>query len=455
MKKHTRIYSAIIAAGVLIAIIVPASGYAASSAEQEIIAQLQAQIRVLQARLDALVAAPRPPASDQGLTNALQSGSQAFENKLNEALGELAGIPASGADGSQGATPPSGGVRPGFKFPHDLFFGMRANSDVANLQKFLADQGYYSGEFTGNFLSQTREAVKKFQSASGIASTGYFGPLSRGSANDLAAQGSGGVGVTSSGTLSIEPPQVRLEAGASAPIKVVFAPSRPVCLDAIPSCKISERAPYEVNAVFVSGDPRVAVVEEIADKSCDPPRACPIASTRHYAARGVSAGATTIVASYTSGGVNLTAKTDVEVTAPAADRGYIMVEPSPVALRTGESVVLRASYQPPMPPCPTRLSCVQVMPARMEITPEYISDNPAVAAIERTVTKKSCADGAVCANAVISSVKGLSAGKTFVTASFVREAGTAPMTTRMDVAVTPGTAAGGQILPPSFSSSSY
>jgi len=50
-------------------------------------------------------------------------------------------------------------------FETDLYFGLRNNADVSRLQQFLTLQGFYSGPITGNFLTLTREAVKKFQMA--------------------------------------------------------------------------------------------------------------------------------------------------------------------------------------------------------------------------------------------------------------------------------------------------
>lgn len=73
-------------------------------------------------------------------------------------------------------------------FTRDLYFGMRNNSDVSNLQEFLTDQGYYAGPVSGNYFLLTVQAVKKFQSANGINPTGYFGPKSRAVANEIIAK---------------------------------------------------------------------------------------------------------------------------------------------------------------------------------------------------------------------------------------------------------------------------
>lgn len=73
-------------------------------------------------------------------------------------------------------------------FDQDLFYGLRQNENVKELQEFLADKGFYDGSATGNFFSLTLSSVKKFQAAHGITPTsGYFGPKSRTKANELLA----------------------------------------------------------------------------------------------------------------------------------------------------------------------------------------------------------------------------------------------------------------------------
>lgn len=71
-------------------------------------------------------------------------------------------------------------------FEHDLYFGLRNDSDVIKLQEFLTDQGVYSGPITGNFFSLTLKGVKDFQARESIAPVaGYFGPLTRAKANAI------------------------------------------------------------------------------------------------------------------------------------------------------------------------------------------------------------------------------------------------------------------------------
>lgn len=61
-------------------------------------------------------------------------------------------------------------------------------SHVLELQEFLGSHGFFHGPYSGNFFSLTLKAVKAFQSANGLPTTGYFGVLSRGIANGLLAQ---------------------------------------------------------------------------------------------------------------------------------------------------------------------------------------------------------------------------------------------------------------------------
>ena len=70
-------------------------------------------------------------------------------------------------------------------FDRDLFYGLRQDPQVTELQEFLTTQGVYSGPVTGNFFSLTLKAVKDFQPANLISSTGYFGPLTRAKTNSL------------------------------------------------------------------------------------------------------------------------------------------------------------------------------------------------------------------------------------------------------------------------------
>jgi peptidoglycan hydrolase-like protein with peptidoglycan-binding domain len=60
---------------------------------------------------------------------------------------------------------------------------------VIELQEFLIDKGFLQGSATGNFYSLTLKAVKSFQSANSIPTTGYVGILTRTAINtDLASE---------------------------------------------------------------------------------------------------------------------------------------------------------------------------------------------------------------------------------------------------------------------------
>lgn len=67
-------------------------------------------------------------------------------------------------------------------FNTDLKFGMN-NDEVRNMQCFLKIKGFFNYNPTGWFGPLTSMAVKAFQKARGIPSTGYWGILSRTQAN--------------------------------------------------------------------------------------------------------------------------------------------------------------------------------------------------------------------------------------------------------------------------------
>ena len=72
------------------------------------------------------------------------------------------------------------------KFENDLYYGIMGNSEVRCLQEFLKSRGleiYPEGIVSGNYLSLTVEAVKRYQASKEIIQTGYFGPLTRAAAN--------------------------------------------------------------------------------------------------------------------------------------------------------------------------------------------------------------------------------------------------------------------------------
>lgn len=70
------------------------------------------------------------------------------------------------------------GTGGGWLFDFDLSIGM-SNQDVLELQKRLMEGGYFTATPTGYFGSITASAVMRYQSAHGISTTGYVGPLTR------------------------------------------------------------------------------------------------------------------------------------------------------------------------------------------------------------------------------------------------------------------------------------
>ena len=71
-------------------------------------------------------------------------------------------------------------------FSQDLYYGMMNSPTVSCLQEFLKSKGqgvYSEGIVSGNYLSLTALAVKRYQALKGISQTGYFGPLTRTAAN--------------------------------------------------------------------------------------------------------------------------------------------------------------------------------------------------------------------------------------------------------------------------------
>ncbi len=69
-----------------------------------------------------------------------------------------------------------------FRFTKDLAFG-DTDTDVPELQKRLAKDGFYFGSATGSFDAATLQAVKAYQKAKNIVSTGYVGIKTRAELN--------------------------------------------------------------------------------------------------------------------------------------------------------------------------------------------------------------------------------------------------------------------------------
>ncbi|MFZ2523214.1 MAG: glycosyl hydrolase [Minisyncoccia bacterium] len=71
-------------------------------------------------------------------------------------------------------------------FNNDLYYGMKNNPEVKNLQLFLKNQGLYRYRITGNYYDLTYYSVIEFQKKHGvIPASGHFGVLTRGVANQI------------------------------------------------------------------------------------------------------------------------------------------------------------------------------------------------------------------------------------------------------------------------------
>lgn len=109
-------------------------------------------------------------------------------------------------------------------FDTNLKYG-NTGSFVSELQEFLSAHNYLNSPATGNFFSLTLAAVKQFQAANNLPSTGYFGPMSRAVANSLltADLASSTVEATTNGDTSAPVPAV-VSQTAPQPTPVVQAP---------------------------------------------------------------------------------------------------------------------------------------------------------------------------------------------------------------------------------------
>lgn len=61
----------------------------------------------------------------------------------------------------------------------NLYYGLKNNGEVKELQNFLISKNFLQGRATGNFLSMTFSAVKQYQASKGIKTSGYVGFLTR------------------------------------------------------------------------------------------------------------------------------------------------------------------------------------------------------------------------------------------------------------------------------------
>ena len=108
-------------------------------------------------------------------------------------------------------------------FKVSLGYGSNQKEEVLKLQNFLYSLGYLKVNPTGVFLSLTKKAVADFQLAEGVSpASGYFGPLTRGVANQK--------------TLATnEQPSVQSETRAEVSLKTVTSSTNPFAANAISS----------------------------------------------------------------------------------------------------------------------------------------------------------------------------------------------------------------------------
>ncbi len=79
-------------------------------------------------------------------------------------------------------------------------------TEVRELQEFLIDKGFLSGQTTGNFYTLTRKAVVAYQNSIGLPNTGFVGPMTREKINTELAQAdssSNQAEVTETGTTAL------------------------------------------------------------------------------------------------------------------------------------------------------------------------------------------------------------------------------------------------------------
>lgn len=145
---------------------------------------------------------------------------------------------------------------------------------------------------------------------------------------------------SSRGTLSIVPPSANLTVGERVFVQAYFQQPLPACLKANPPCLLGmpEPAPERVYAFFTSDNPSVAAVDKTEDKTCDPPRMCPV-SLPQYAIRGVSAGSAVMTATYTSGSDTYTAQMKASVISQGAQNLPPVISgiKGPTTLKVGET----------------------------------------------------------------------------------------------------------------------
>jgi len=136
------------------------------------------------------VAVEKKTQTEAELRNQLLARIAQLQEQVRQLQAQLAGLLARRSQ--QGATP--------CRFDNNLYFGIMNNPEVRCLQEFLKNQGidiYPEGLVTGNFLTLTQAAVIRFQekyapeilAPLGLEKgTGYVGLMTRNKINSLISQ---------------------------------------------------------------------------------------------------------------------------------------------------------------------------------------------------------------------------------------------------------------------------
>ena len=119
----------------------------------------------------------------------------------------------------------------------DVRYGMEGNETVRDLQRFLIDRGYLkSGLATGNFLTLTRDALRRFQYANNLTGTGALNEETKAVINGSIQEES-----VSTATTTV------VVATTTAPLAVAAAPRPEHRLDPMPAYNTTaiERATFD------------------------------------------------------------------------------------------------------------------------------------------------------------------------------------------------------------------
>jgi peptidoglycan hydrolase-like protein with peptidoglycan-binding domain len=93
----------------------------------------------------------------------------------------------------------------------------QADRRVFWLQQYLAEQGYYAGPVNGSFGSVTYDAVRRFQSARGLGTTGVWDPATQNASGRV-------VDRRTSSTVTWDAAPVTAVAGQEIPVVAAVAP---------------------------------------------------------------------------------------------------------------------------------------------------------------------------------------------------------------------------------------